>query len=188
MKDCPLGNRSRRTWMTRRSSRHARQNSWARLEHALVQRCAERSCKLLIRKEGAHILKCDMLNPSMGLARGIPMSDFLVFLKQIDSFMLAVELKSGKLKVDKARTQLVNGARLAIRLAKELPDFRSGNVFLLLVANDFGNDLDQRRLKDPVSLNGAKYEIHTCSCGSKLSIMVNSKPNAAKTYTVGCSA
>lgn len=162
--------------MTPNQKKRDEPNPWTRLEHALVKKCADRSCKLRIKKAEARILKCDMLNPSMGLDRKSPMSDFLVFSKPSGSFMGAVELKSGSFKVEKVRIQLENGAKLALHLAKKLPDFRSSTVFLILAANRFGNDLDQMRLQDPVLINGTKHKIRPCACGSKLADMVKPRP------------
>jgi len=149
-----------------------RQDPWARLEHALVKRCVERSCTLHIRPGEARILKCDLLNNPVGFNRNMPMSDFLVFSRSRSSFMGPVEIKSGKFRVDKVRSQLENGAKHALYLSKGLPGFRSSHLLLVLVASRFGNELDQIRLRDPVQINGARYTIRPLRCGSKLADIV----------------
>lgn len=146
------------------------------LEHASVERCAERGCRFLIGKNKVRIIKCAKLGSATKIDPSLPMSDYLVFSKSGRFIIGVVELKSGGYKISHVRSQLKNGARNALLLSKDIPDYDNAHIFLILVRKRSLKRIDEQRLLNPLYVNGIKCKIHTCYCGSKFANLVTRPP------------
>ena len=125
------------------------------------------TCEVVLNaKEDYIILKADTI------VKTKPMCDFIVFRLRPKGRPILIEMKGKSLNVEDAKEQLINGSKLAVRIARQCFDDWSPNLFhVVLVCQEWDTVKHRMVADDFLKLSGKKHRVLTGECGNKLSII-----------------
>ena len=133
-----------------------------------VSKCLKQGCRLSLEGLGNLKLLIDLDKPGAPVSKGLPKCDYLLFCSnKKETFCVApIEMKSGNAKASEMASQLVAGAKIAMKLISKQPDTK-----FIPVATYGGrlHKIEKRNFSNKtVTFYDKSYKIVLVRCGSKL--------------------